>query len=144
MADDLSVTRRRFKSKIDAWLLVPLVAFMVFEVVIVARAALENPDPRQGAVLVFASLLFVGFIGWLLMGTHYTVESGVLRVVSGPFRWKIPVDQITSVTPTRSPLSSPALSLDRLRIEYGDKRRILVSPADKAGFARAIGREIGE
>lgn len=135
------MTRRRFNSKVDTWLLVLLIAFMLFELVIVAIAAIDNPDPLQGTVLVLASLLFVAFLGWLLFGTHYTVDAGVLRIACGPFRWTISVDQITSVTPTRSPLSSPALSLDRLRIEYGTNRRILVSPADKSGFIRAIGQE---
>ena len=35
---------------------------------------------------------------------------------------------------------SASLSLDRLRIQYGE-RRILVSPADKAGFLKAIGQD---
>ena len=55
----------------------------------------------------------------------------------GPFRWRVPIDAITAITPTRSALSSPALSLDRLRIEYGE-RAILVSPIYKEGFVRAL------
>ena len=89
----------------------------------------------------FAQSLMV-LIGSLLIGTHYTVDGNMLRVVSGPFRWKVPIDQIRSVQATRNPLSSPALSLDRLRIEYGKRRRIMVSPADKAGFLKAIGQEL--
>jgi hypothetical protein len=42
------------------------------------------------------------------------------------------------VVPTRNPLSSPALSLDRLRIEYGQGRAIMISPADKGPFLRAL------
>jgi hypothetical protein len=52
----------------------------------------------------------------------------------------VPIDSIEKVEATRSPLSSPALSLDRLRINYG-KRRIMVSPSDRAGFLRAIGQD---
>ena len=40
--------------------------------------------------------------------------------------------------PTRDPLSSPALSLDRLKVSYGPKKHVLISPANKAGFLSAI------
>ena len=79
---------------------------------------------------------------WLMLGTHYTVDRGTIRIVSGPFRWKVPIDEITSVSATRNPLSSPALSLDRLSIRYGKRRRIMISPADKAGFLKAIGHDL--
>ena len=79
-------------------------------------------------------------LGSMLIGTHYTVDGNTLRIACGPFRWQVPVDAIESVEPTRNPLSSPALSLDRLRIQYG-KRKIMVSPADKAGFLKAIGQD---
>ena len=53
-------------------------------------------------------------------------------------KWKIPVADIVGVTPSRNPLSSPALSMDRLNISYGKRKFILVSPEDKAGFIRAV------
>jgi hypothetical protein len=34
----------------------------------------------------------------------------------------------------RLPGMAPALSLDRLRIDYGDGRSLMISPADKQGF----------
>ncbi len=115
---------------------------MVFEIVVMSIAAMQARDPRAAVGLVVTALLIVALIGSLLIGTHYTVDGNMLRVVSGPFRWKVPIDQIRSVQATRNPLSSPALSLDRLRIEYGKRRRIMVSPADKAGFLKAIGQEL--
>lgn len=136
------MTKKRFKSKIDRWLLFLLVAVMVFEVIVMSIAAIQAGDPRAGVGLVVTALLIVALIGSLLIGTHYTVDGNTLHVVSGPFRWNVPVDQIQSVQTTHNPLSSPALSLDRLRIQYGTGRRIMVSPADKAGFLRAIGQEL--
>jgi hypothetical protein len=130
---------KRFKSKIDRWLLFLLIAVMVFEIIVMSAAATQADSPLEATILILAALLIVGLIGSMLIGTHYTVDGNTLRIACGPFRWKVPVDAIESVEPTRNPLSSPALSLDRLRIQYG-KRRILVSPADKAGFLRAIGQ----
>lgn len=131
---------KRFKSKIDRWLLYLLIAVMVFEVVVMSAAAMLAGGPLEATFLILAALLIVGLLGSMLIGTHYTVDGDTLRIACGPFRWKVPIDAIESVEPSRNPLSSPALSLDRLRIQYG-KRRILVSPADKAGFLRAIGQE---
>ncbi len=137
------MTPKRFKSKIDRWLLFLLVAVMVFEVVVMVIAATQLNSPREATVLIVASLAVVALIGSMLLGTHYTVAGDTLRVACGPFRWKVPIDAIQSVEATRSPLSSPALSLDRLRIHYG-KRRIMVSPSDKAGFLKAIGQDPGD
>jgi hypothetical protein len=85
------------------------------------------------------ALVGAAFPLWILLSTKYTVSQGHVLVQSGPFRWRIPALGITRITPTRSPLSSPALSLDRLRIEYdSDKKSLLVSPAEPEEFIRAI------
>jgi len=131
---------RRFRSKVDAWIVVVLVAAFVgqvFALVAVVRAV--PPDPWRIVVilaLVSGLLLFVS----LTLRTHYTVLDGQLVIVSGPFRWRIPLSEITAVEPSRAPWSSPALSLDRLKISYGERRWVLVSPADKRGFLQALGR----
>ena len=49
----------------------------------------------------------------------------------------MPLAAIDVVEPTRNPLSSPACSLERLWIRYGEKQ-IMISPLDKAGFLRAL------
>src|SRR5581483_3428103 len=67
---------------------------------------------------------------WILASTRYIGSEGTLHVRSGPFAWRIPVSSITRITPTRSPISSPALSLRRLRVEYDAGKHILVSPVD--------------
>jgi hypothetical protein len=98
------MTKKRFKSKIDRWLLFVLIAVMVFEVIVMSIAALQSGDPRVSFGLIATAFLIVALIGSLLIGTHYTVEGNTLRVASGPFRWKVPIDQIRSVqaTPARA------------------------------------------
>lgn len=133
---------RRFKSKVDRWIYVLMIFVIVVQIVAVGSAALQAGDPLATTGLIMVMIGVAGLMVWLLVGTHYTVDKGIVRVVSGPFRWKVPVDQITSVSATRNPLSSPALSLDRICIRYGKRRRIMISPADKAGFLKAIGHEL--
>jgi len=135
---------RRFKSKVDRWIFVVLIAVIVVEIVAIGSAALQAGDPLATTGLIFVMIGIVGLMIWLLVGTHYTIDRGILRVVSGPFRWKVPIDQITSVSATRSLLSSPALSLDRISIRYGKRRRIMISPANRGAFLKAIGHELEE
>ncbi|HSM31493.1 MAG TPA: PH domain-containing protein [Woeseiaceae bacterium] len=131
---------QRFKSKIDRWLLYLLIAVMVFEVVVMSIAATQAQHRGEAIAMIAAALAIVVLLCSMLVGTHYTVDGSTLRIACGPFRWTVPIDAIESVEATRNPLSSPALSLDRLRIDYG-KRRIMVSPADKSGFLKAIGQD---
>jgi len=136
------VAAKRFKSKVDRWLIAILILAIVIDACgIIAFLRFES-DPVVLTISVLVSLLVMALIASVSLGTHYTIDRNVLRIVSGPFRWKVPIDQITGVEATRSLLSSPALSLDRLRIQYGPRRRIMVSPADKAGFLKAIGHEL--
>jgi len=133
---------KRFKSKIDRWILVLLLVVIVTEVWAIGSAAMQAGDPLIMTSMILLGIAVVALMVWLLVGTHYTVDRGTLRIVCGPFRWKVAIDRITSVEATKSPLSSPALSLDRIRIRYGKRRRIMISPADKPGFLKAIGHEL--
>lgn len=87
-------------------------------------------------------LLAVVLPVWLLMSTRYVVDHELLQIYCGPFRWKIRLDEIESLRATRNPLSSPALSLDRVMIRYRNGRRVMVSPQDKEKFADALGQQL--
>ena len=67
-------------------------------------------------------------------GITYEIRDTDLLVRSGPFRWKINLEDIRSIQPSHSLISSPALSLDRLEIRYGSGQVILISPKDHAAF----------
>ena len=74
----------------------------------------------------------------MLRSTRYEVADREVIVRSTPFRWRIEIESIESIRPSRSPASSPALSLDRLEIRYGGGRTLLVSPKDREGFLAAV------
>lgn len=59
-------------------------------------------------------------------------------IVGGPFRWKIDIMTIISIRKTRNPLSSPALSLNRLEIRYGKWNTILISPKNVDQFCENL------
>ena len=104
-----------FRSKVDAWLVLVAVGVPATALGLVAYRA--RLDPKAIPIVIVMALALI--------------------IRSGVFRWRVPIRQIESVTPTNNPSSAPALSLDRLEIRYGPKT-ILVSPADQEGFVRAL------
>lgn len=84
---------------------------------------------------------------WLpVFNTYYVVENNTLIIKSLVFRWKININDITQIEPTHNPLSSPALSLDRLKIYYmknGRMTTVMISPKDKEGFLNALHKSSG-
>lgn len=132
---------KRFKSKIDRWILVVLILSIMLVVMAMIAVARQPGDPVETTIVIFMFIGIIGLIVWPLVSTYYMVHGNTLRIVAGPFRWRIAIDTITTVEATRSPWSSPALSMDRLRLRYGNNRCVLISPADKTGFLRAIGHD---
>lgn len=135
---------RVFPSKRDAWLSALLgVAAAAMVVGAVIQAAAPGPlGLRLGTPALM--LAAAGFIGWVFTGTAYVVTQRELVVRSGPFRWTIPLQAIESIRPTRSPLSAPALSLDRLAVKRIDRWwSLVISPEDKSGFLEEVLRRSG-
>jgi len=132
---------REFDSKIDTWLAFLLILAIVYPIGIGVYALFSD---RQHGVAVFletvvASLAVGLVIASLAYPVKYFVSDGRIRVRSGwLMRQSIDVADIVEVSPSRNPLSSPALSLDRLaiKVEKNGKRRLamLISPKDKAEF----------
>jgi hypothetical protein len=128
------MTSAKFPSKVDSWLAVALLAGVAIALIGFLVAGRVLPWPIAIFILALGCVLPV----WLLVSTGYTLTDDHLVVKAGPFRWRVPIREIKSVTPTRSALSSPALSLDRLRIEYGDSKSIMVSPGNREDFLREL------
>ena len=125
-----------FAAKIDAWVLVLIAGSTVACLSGVWLVVSEGGQGRWATAL----LLFVSaaFPVWVVLSTSYTLGRTQLKVRCGPFRWTIPLAEIRDVRPTRNPVSSPAPSLDRLRIDYGERRSVMISPRDKEDFLREL------
>lgn len=91
-------------------------------------------DPLAFWLTVVICGVVLAFIFWLYLATKYIVTDDKLVVNGGLFKVDIPKSSITSIADSRNPLSSPAFSLDRLAIKYGDRKMILISPKDKSAF----------
>lgn len=125
--------RLLFGSKVDGWLAAVIVAAALLSAMAIVSVA------QRGLAYAAAALLLIGISGmalpiWVLFGTSYEVTDDELIVRSGPFRWRVPVHEIRAIEPSQSWLSGPALSLDRLRIDYSLGRCLLVSPKKRDQF----------
>lgn len=130
----------RFKSAVDPWFYL-LALGLPAAILIYAVSAVGMPDIATLIIILVIAVLAIGLPVWLLFSTYYEVVSGILRICSGPFRWEVPIKDIRSVKASRSVISAPALSLNRLEIQYGQRQSILVSPEDIQGFKQALGFE---
>ncbi len=129
-----------FPSKRDWW----IVGLIWFGVIVSVVGGIV-PLVLGGAFwveLIFTASLIVGMdvlMLWVLYGTGYRITSDRLLIRCGPFTFPVNLNSIDSITPTRSPWSSPACSLDRLKIVYGvSHQSMMISPEDKSGFLTAI------
>jgi hypothetical protein len=135
MGDNTRMTRV-YRSRVDWWLGAVLAAGGGVSLVSSVAALVAGAPPAPALLGIVAG---VGLPCWLLLGTTYALDDTTLRVRSGPLRWRIPLADITGTAPTSNPLSSPALSLRRLRIEYGAGRSLMISPRDEDDFLRELG-----
>lgn len=89
-------------------------------------------------ILLPLTIVF-GFILHMLFRTQYTIEGNQIKIRMGLFSYK-PVDivQIKEISKTRSLLSSPAASFDRIKIKYGKYEEVILSPRDKTNFIKDL------
>ena len=132
------MSARRFPSKVDRWLAVTLFIALGVQFCGLLIAISSAPGPATTAIVLLTTAIVYPLLLSILLRTYYEVDPATLLVVSGPFCWRIPRASIHGVEPTRSLQSSPALSRDRLKIRYGERRWIMVSPADQPGFLKAL------
>lgn len=129
-----------YKSKVDWWLIIVLAGISIYLLnLIYLHFTIQtlHEDP-----LFFVFLGFLALIVWSpIPTTYYVIDNDVLKVQSIFLKWEIPLRNIYKVERTYNPLSAPALSLDRLRIEYttnGISESIMVSPKEQEQFIKEI------
>lgn len=130
----------RFVSKVDRWLVVLITATFLLGPALVLTFAGGRGAGRLAAMglVVIVSIPPALLVVWLFRRTDYTITRDELIVRSGPMRQTVPLSAIHAVTATRTMLSAPALSLDRLEVKYGSFGSIVISPRDKQGFVKTL------
>ena len=122
---------RTFKSKVGWWYHLVLLIMAASTVVSFIKG-----NSISIVFMLLGSLLCIH----ILLTTWYKITAdGELIVHCSIFPEKhVRIEELTAVEPTVLPVSSYALSLDRLIIYKGDKQWLLVSPNDKKAFLKCL------
>ena len=121
-----------FKSKIGLELVIPLI--IVFGTILFLTVY-EKPS-WLGLTILLLVLLFVVHI---FMTTYYVINGNILTIKCGfLFNKTIKINAIKKISETSNPLSSPATSLDRLEITFGEYDMVIISPKQKKEFIDEI------
>ncbi|WP_370090192.1 PH domain-containing protein [Ekhidna sp.] len=80
----------------------------------------------------------LSFVSILWFGLRYEIKEGSLLIKIGPFKiYTISIGEIISINRSYNPLSSPAVSLKRIKIDF-KKSSVLISPSKERDFIQNL------
>jgi len=125
-----------YKSKVSYSLL--LVIFLVFFGPLVPNLINKELSSKMLMTIGLLTLLFA-FILHMFFKTRYIIDANKLKIKCGLIPYKpIDIATIKEVARTKSIISSPAPSFDRIVIKYGKFDEIIISPKDKQNFVKDL------
>lgn len=122
----------KFRSRVS----VLLIAFILLTLAIPVNVSIREHD----TVGILVTMGALGIILLPLFGIQYTIEDNKLYVSAFPFSKGKPYDltKLESITPTRSLLSSPAASLNRIKLDFGVGMPLIISPKAQDLFIEEV------
>ena len=136
----------KFKSKIDWWIHLVFVLALHFSIVPFLPLMIEQTRESRNILIitgVVTAVLLTAVIIPIWLKTEYTITEKTLIIQAGLFIWPgIIIKNIIEVEDSRTFISSPALSMNRIKITYenrsGRVRTTAISPKDKEGFLKML------
>ena len=123
--------KKIYKSKIGIELVIPILLIIIFSF----QNIINNPKISAIVVLIFV----LAFILYLFVSIKYTISNQNLNIKGGFLvNENIDISKIKKIEKTFNILASPAASLDRIEIKYGDGNSILISPKNKTEFINDV------
>ncbi|NMH25109.1 PH domain-containing protein [Flavobacterium solisilvae] len=115
-----------YKSKIDWWLIILILILFGYPIVdgILSKEYVLS--------LVFGLILIIFF--FLSKTIQYKIDGENLVI----WKTKIDIKTIRKIYRTNNPLSSPAMSLDRIAIVYNKFDEVLLSPEERDEFINEL------
>ncbi len=127
----------RVKSAIDWWLggLIWLVIFAII------AGMLPSLSEEELVIGYAVAIPMIAFLLSLFFCTYYELRDDYLFCRSGPLFERIPYDRIKSARLSNSPMSSMALSIQRIAIQKHDSWPLgvtLISPPNREEFMQEL------
>ena len=128
-----------YRTKIDWWLGILLGGTIVMLLYIVIEPLLRGEGMRLGMTIVSVITLIIVFplffIKYTIYSTHLLISCGIYG------KERVEYHLIRQMKETKNPISSAAMSLDRLQIDYmenGYYQTVLISPVRKKEFIERL------
>jgi len=133
-----------YRSKVDWWLAL-ILCMPPIASASVCFSFVRMPNPTALAWAAGSVLFVLGIYFGLVFPMKYGLDDTYLLLRFGLCRKRIRLTDVTEVYPTHNPLSSPALSLDRLHIQFGEGllKAVMISPADRDRFLDDLAGKTG-
>lgn len=134
------VIMQTFRSKIDWWVLGFIVAMsgLLIQLLLTMYVKGTMQEYPEHTVVYMLTVILL----WMpVMTTRYVLTEHELIIHSMLFKWNIPFSDIQKISQTDHLDVSPALSLDRVKIEYikdGKLKQMLISPKKSQGFCQQL------
>ena len=119
-----------YKSKINVTLLIFVTLCLV--VLPVLPLLIGSATASEMWFIAIYCPLAIAFEAYLYTSTYYTISSDTLTVKSILLCEKININDITKISHTRTWLSAPALSLNRIELRYKRGHAIVISPRNES------------
>lgn len=133
-----------FHSKVDWWVwgFVTAMSGLLLQLLLnmLAKGSLQ-----QNWLFATVYALTIVVLWWPLWSTRYQLQAKELVVKCMFLTWHIPLESIQHVKDTDFSTVAPALSFQRLRIDYaqeGKQKFILISPRKIALFKASLGAKL--
>ncbi|WP_100612921.1 PH domain-containing protein [Confluentibacter lentus] len=127
---------KKYNAKVSYTLLI-VIFFLFFAPIIFA--IINTGFVRGSIVLIVILISSYLFILNIFLRTEYVIDNDVLKIKCGfLYRKSINIHEIKKISKTNSLISSPAPSFDRIEIAYGKFDILIISPKDKAAFAKDL------
>ena len=128
-----------YRTKIDWWLGILLGGTIVMLLYIVIEPLLQGEGMRLGMTIISVITLIIVlplfFIKYTIYSTHLLISCGIYG------KERVEYHLIRQMKETKNPISSAAMSLDRLQIDYMEKgyhQTVLISPVRKKEFIHRL------
>lgn len=129
---------KKYKSKVDLWIAILLILIVVLGLFWIIDSIFFNVSPNESIGLVITGIVMILSV-LIFLPVNYTLHESQLLIRFGLFRHRIKYQDMKSVKKTFNLLSSPALSLKRIEIQYSKGIGFtLISPNDIESFVKEL------
>lgn len=126
---------KEYPSRVDWWIAGLVIGSILF--CIGLGGYLLRVDTKAAIILFGITALMIVVTLLLAIPCRYILNDDHLLVQSGVIKYTIPYSDIRKIEKSSNPLSSPAMSLRRIKISRS-KGFILISPPDRDQFIQEL------